>query len=138
MTAFRSWMKGSLSLFHLHVISVLEAGGPLPMSRLADMLDVSVASATGIVSRMEDRNLVERHHDDDDRRVVLVIPTETGLSVFQAMTEQRRERLGALLARLPDGGLAALLTGLRAVGRARREALQAEAEQTASAENDPA
>jgi DNA-binding MarR family transcriptional regulator len=46
--AFRSWLKGSLSLIHLHVLTVLEADGPLPMSRLAETLDVSVASAAGI------------------------------------------------------------------------------------------
>jgi DNA-binding MarR family transcriptional regulator len=125
MSAFRSWMKGSLSLFHLHVISVLEAGGPLPMSLLADMLDVSVASATGIVSRMEERHLVERQHDRADRRVVLVVPTEAGLAVFRTVTEQRRERLRSLLGRLSDAELEGLRTGLRGV-RAARESLQAE------------
>ena len=74
MNVFRSWLKGSLSLIHLHVLTVLEADGPLPMSQLADTLDVSVASATGIVSRMEERGLVERQHDETDRRVVLVRP----------------------------------------------------------------
>ena len=125
MTAFRSWLKGSLSLIHLHVISALEADGPLPMSRLADMLDVSVASATGIVTRMEERSLVERRHDREDRRVVLVVPTETGIAVFRTMTELRRDRLKAMLAKLTDDELTALKTGLRAVHRA-REALHAE------------
>jgi hypothetical protein len=60
MQVFRSWLKGSLSLIHLHVLTVLETRGPLPMSKLADTLDVSVATATGIVSRMEERSLVER------------------------------------------------------------------------------
>jgi DNA-binding MarR family transcriptional regulator len=127
ITAIRSWLKGSLSLIHLHVLSAIEADGPQPMSRLADMLDVSVASATGIVSRMEERHLVERQHDRDDRRVVLVIPTEAGLAVFRTMTEQRREKLRDLLGRLSDDELAALRTGLRAV-RAARESLHAEAE----------
>ncbi|HEY7969379.1 MAG TPA: hypothetical protein VID95_05235, partial [Candidatus Limnocylindrales bacterium] len=36
MQVFRSWLKGSLSLIHLHVLTVLEMGGPLPMSKLAD------------------------------------------------------------------------------------------------------
>ena len=125
MQVFRSWLKGSLSLIHLHVLTVLEMGGPLPMSRLADTLDVSVASATGIVSRMEERSLVEREHDDEDRRVVLVIPTETGLAVFRDMMEQRREHLVGLLSRLDDGDLQAFLRGLRAV-RAAREAVVAE------------
>ena len=125
MQVFRSWLKGSLSLIHLHVLTVLEMGGPLPMSKLADTLDVSVASATGIVGRMEERSLVERQHDREDRRVVLVIPTETGLAVFRDMMEQRREHLVGLLSRLDDDDLQAFLRGLRAV-RVAREAVHAE------------
>jgi DNA-binding MarR family transcriptional regulator len=129
---FRSWLKGSLSLIHLHVLTVLEMGGPLPMSKLADTLDVSVASATGIVSRMEERTLVERQHDRDDRRVVLVIPTETGLAVFRDMMEQRQEHLATLLAKLADDDLRAFLQGLRAV-RAAREELHAQSATTSPA-----
>jgi DNA-binding MarR family transcriptional regulator len=139
MQVFRSWLKGSLSLIHLHVLTVLEMGGPLPMSKLADTLDVSVASTTGIVSRMEERSLVERQHDSEDRRVVLVIPTETGLAVFRDMMEQRREHLSQLLARLSDEELQAFLTGMRAV-RTAREAIHGERSATAhdqSAADDP-
>jgi DNA-binding MarR family transcriptional regulator len=125
ISAIRSWLKGSLSLIHLHVLSAIEADGPQPMSKLADMLDVSVASATGIVSRMEERHLVERQHDREDRRVVLVVPTEAGLSVFRTMNEQRRDRLRLLLGRLTDDELEGLRTGLRAI-RVAREALHAE------------
>jgi len=121
MHVFRSWLKGSLSLIHLHVLTVLEMGGPLPMSKLADTLDVSVASATGIVSRMEERSLVERQHDAGDRRVVLVVPTQTGLAVFRDMMEERRDHLTGLLTRLDDDELQAFLTGLRAVRAAREE-----------------
>jgi DNA-binding MarR family transcriptional regulator len=130
---FRSWLKGSLSLIHLHVLTVLEMGGPLPMSKLADTLDVSVASATGIVSRMEERTLVERQHDSDDRRVVLVIPTETGLAVFRDMMEQRQEHLAVLLGKLADDDLRAFLQGLRAV-KAAREELHAQSATTSTEE----
>src|SRR3954452_12027084 len=119
MLAFRSWLKGSLSLIHLHVLTVLEADGPLPMSRLADMLDVSVASTTGIVGRMEERGLVERSHGETDRRVVLVKPTPAGIAIFRDMTEHRRQQLTALYTRLTDDELTALLTGLRAMRNAR-------------------
>ena len=80
---FRHWLRGSLSLVHLHVLTVLEDDGPLPMSKLADALDVSVASATGIVDRMEQRGLVERTREPDDRRVILVHATEAGDAVFR-------------------------------------------------------
>ena len=39
------------------------------MSQLAEALDVSQASATGIVDRMEQRGLVSRQRNDEDRRV---------------------------------------------------------------------
>lgn len=119
---FRTWLKGSLSLIHLHVLTVLEAMGPMPMSRLADTLDVSVASATGIITRMEERGLVERRHHDEDRRVVLVQPTDAGLAVFRDMMAARREHLTSVLAGLSDAELESFLVGLRAV-RAARTAL---------------
>ena len=125
MNVFRSWLKGSLSLIHLHVLTVLEADGPLPMSHLAETLDVSVASTTGIVGRMEERGLVERSHGETDRRVVLVRPTEAGIAIFRDMTEHRRKSLTHLFTRLTDEELMALLTGLRAM-RAARIALHVE------------
>jgi DNA-binding MarR family transcriptional regulator len=125
MMAFRSWLKGSLSLIHLHVLTILEADGPIPMSRLADTLDVSVASTTGIVGRMEERGLVERSHGEADRRVVLVQATAAGTAVFRDMTEQRRQSLAHLFTRLTDEELTALLIGLRAM-RAARVALHVE------------
>ena len=125
MMVFRSWLKGSLSLIHLHVLSILEADGPLPMSRLADTLDVSVASMTGIIGRMEERGLVERVHDEDDRRVVIVRPTTTGTAVFRDMADERRSRLTLLLGRLSEDELTSLRTGLRAM-RAARQALHIE------------
>ena len=44
----------------------------MPMSRLAEMLDVSLSNATGLIDRMEERGFVERIRVPDDRRVVLV------------------------------------------------------------------
>jgi DNA-binding MarR family transcriptional regulator len=125
MKAFRSWLKGSLSLIHLHVLTIIEAEGPIPMSRLAETLDVSVASTTGIVGRMEERELVERSHGEIDRRVVLVQATAAGKAIFRDMTEHRRQHLAAVFARLTDEELAALLTGIRAM-HAARLALHAE------------
>jgi DNA-binding MarR family transcriptional regulator len=121
MGVFRTWLRGSLSLVHLHVLTVLETGGPIPMGKLADALDVSVASATGIVDRMEQRGLVERRDDEFDRRLVLVQTTDSGLLVFRMFDEQRQAALRGLIDRLTDEEQTALLTGLRAVRRAREE-----------------
>ena len=127
ITAFRRLHQNAFSLLHLNVISILDVDGPLPMSRLAEALDVSVASATGIVDRMEKRGLVERRHDEADRRRVLVHPTKRAGAVFERINERRREGLGRLLDRLSDDELQALLVGHRAL-RAGRTAMAAEQE----------
>jgi DNA-binding MarR family transcriptional regulator len=119
MSAFKSFLSGSLSLIHIHVLTILEVEGPLSMGRLAEELDVSVASATGIVGRMEQRRLVERRHDEADRRVVVVHPTRVGGEVFARLRRHRRNRLKKLLGQLTDTELTAFLTGLRAMRRAR-------------------
>jgi DNA-binding MarR family transcriptional regulator len=127
IAAFRHWHRDSFSLIHLNVLTILESDGPLSMSRLAEALDVSVASATGIVDRMETRGLVERRRDTDDRRVVVVHPTDRGLGVFALIDERRRTGLAGLLERLSDDDLAALLRGHRAL-RAARSAAKSDAE----------
>ena len=117
---FRNWHRGALSLIQLNVVAVLEAEGPLPMSRLADELDVSVASATGIVDRMERRGLVQRRHATDDRRVVAVHLTEQSAGVFRDIAARRREHLARMLGELTEEELAGFLRGIRAIRAARQ------------------
>lgn len=119
IAAFGRWHHGAISLVHLNVLILLEAEGPLPMGRLAAALDVSVASATGIVDRMEKRGLVERRHDATDRRLVLVHPAPGARDVFGDIDGRRRAGLAKLLDRLTDEELAALLRGHRALRAAR-------------------
>ena len=116
---FKRMHKGALSLVHLNVLVELEASGPMSMGRLAEALEVSVASATGIVERMEHRGLVERRHDEEDRRVVLVHPTPLAATVFAAIQQRRREGLGKLIHELSDRQLVGLVSGHRAMRRAR-------------------
>jgi DNA-binding MarR family transcriptional regulator len=125
LTAFQRWHQGELSLTHLNVLTLLEAAGPQSMGRLADSLDVSEASMTGIIDRMEKRELVVRQRDAADRRVVLVVPAEGGAKVFGEIDQRRRKGLAKLLDQLSDEQLEGLLDGHRAL-RAARHALAQE------------
>jgi DNA-binding MarR family transcriptional regulator len=111
MRHLRKWPGGALSLVHLQVLFTLANDGPLPMRRLAEAMDVSQASATGIIDRMEQRGLVERLRDDEDRRVV-------------RLAAERRERVAKILEELDESELQGLLAGLRGLRRG-REALHA-------------
>jgi MarR family 2-MHQ and catechol resistance regulon transcriptional repressor len=113
--AFKTWHRHALSLVHLNVLFELESEGPLSMRRLAEAMDVSDASATGIVDRMEKRGLVERRHDAEDRRVVLVDIADAGRRIFGDMADRRRELLANLLGQLNDTEMSALLIGMRAI-----------------------
>jgi DNA-binding MarR family transcriptional regulator len=122
---FKTWHRHALSLVHLNVLTALEAEGPLPMRRLAEAMDVSDASATGIVDRMEKRGFVERRHATGDRRVVLVYPTEAGGRIFSDMADRRRDALSKVLTELRAEEMAALLVGMRALHAARRRVIAA-------------
>lgn len=74
-------MRLGISMTHFHVLTLLRHHDAMPMGRLAEILDASMSSATGIIDRMEERGLVERVRVPDDRRIVLVRPTQAGLDL---------------------------------------------------------
>jgi DNA-binding MarR family transcriptional regulator len=121
IAAFQRWNQGQISLVHLNVLMLLEANGPTSMSRLAEALDISVASITGVVDRMETRGLVERRRDADDRRVILVSPAEGSRRLFADIDARRRAGLTALLRGLTEDELRGLLAGHRALHSARAD-----------------
>src|ERR1041384_4328843 len=65
-------VKAGISMTHLHILWVLEHHGDLPMSRLAELLDVSLSNATGLIDRMAERGLVDRVRVPTDPRIVIV------------------------------------------------------------------
>jgi DNA-binding MarR family transcriptional regulator len=115
-------VKLGISMTHLHALTMLQHHGPLTMSRLAEMLDVSLSNATGIVDRLEDRGFVERVRVKDDRRIVMVQPTTAADVVREQLDVLRSDMVDEALARLDDQRLAVVEAGLRAF----RDALQAE------------
>jgi DNA-binding MarR family transcriptional regulator len=135
MRFMRRWPGGPLSLVHLHVLAILEIDGPLPMRGVAETLDVSQASATGIVDRMEQRGLVERRRDPVDRRVIRVALTETGRQLIDGIAAERKEHLARILDELTDEELEGFLRGSRAL-RLARERLHAASADPATAPGD--
>ena len=115
MRHMRHWPGGALSLVHLNVLAVLDIDGPLPMRGLAETLDVSQASATGIIDRMEQRGLVERARDVEDRRVVLARMTDEGRAAIAEHDGWRVELVEQLLEPLPTDQLLAVAAGVRRI-----------------------
>ena len=93
-------VKAGISMTHLHILWVLEHHGELPMSRLAELLDVSLSNATGLIDRMEERGLVERVRVPDDRRVVIVRASSQGAQMRDEIEALKQDRMRSILSRL--------------------------------------
>ena len=115
-------VRTGASMAQMHVLWLLEHQGSMPMSRLADLLDISLSNATGLVDRMAERGLVERTRVPDDRRLVFVRPAEAGRQMLEENEGMKRDRLRAALERLDERQLARALTTFRDF----RAAVQAE------------
>src|SRR5215207_10054891 len=90
-------VKAGISMTHLHILWVLEHHGDLPMSRLADLLDVSLSNATGLIDRMEERGLIERIRVPDDRRVVIVRTSPEGERLRDEIEALKQDRMRSIL-----------------------------------------
>ncbi len=89
-----------ISMTHFHVLTLLRHHDAMPMGRLAEILDASMSSATGIIDRMEERGLVTRERVTSDRRVVLVRPTQTGLDLVDEAEIMKSDTIRLALERL--------------------------------------
>lgn len=103
--------KLGISMSQLHILFTIERHGEMTMTRLADMLDVSLSNATGLVDRLEERGYLVRDRIPTDRRVVLVRLAPAGEQMLREVDALSEELLRSVLDRLPSNQL-------RAVGHA--------------------
>lgn len=110
-----------ISMTQLHVMHMLERHGELPMSRLAEMLDISMSAVTGLVDRMEERGFVERVRVPEDRRIVLARVTASGRQMLDGVELVRTELIERVLDELDPSQMAAVASAVTSI----RTALQA-------------
>jgi MarR family transcriptional regulator, organic hydroperoxide resistance regulator len=85
-----------LSPPQLNVIRMLEPGVALPMSALAEALYCDPSNITGIVDRLEVRELIERQSDPGDRRVKRIVITRKGARLRERVLGRLYEPPAAL------------------------------------------
>jgi DNA-binding MarR family transcriptional regulator len=112
-------LKLGLSMAQINILYTLKRCGEMPMSRLAEMLNVSLSNATGLIDRIEERGFVERTRVPEDRRIVLIRVTPAGEQMLRELDVLSDELLRSVLGRLSRTELAALATAFASI----REAL---------------
>jgi DNA-binding MarR family transcriptional regulator len=93
-------VKSGISMTHLHILWLLEHHGDITMGRLAELVDVSLSNASGLIDRMEERGLVERIRVPDDRRVVLVRASAEGERMRDEIEAIKQDQMRAILGNL--------------------------------------
>lgn len=85
--------------------------------QLAQLLDVCLATMSGIVERLETQHMVKRVPDPHDQRVRRVLATSLGRGTIRKLMSSHQELEYAQLGKLALADLAALVQGVRAVAK---------------------
>jgi DNA-binding MarR family transcriptional regulator len=104
-------LRLGVSMAQVHILYTLQRTGEMTMSHLADVLNVSLSNATGLIDRLEERGFIERSRVPTDRRIVLVRLTASGEALLGEVDALSDKLLRSVLGRLSA-------TQLRGVGQA--------------------
>ena len=73
----------NVSAAQINCLIALHENGPLPPSQIARYIMVNSSTVTGIIDRLENKDLVKRSRISKDRRVVTVELTRAGQSLAE-------------------------------------------------------
>jgi DNA-binding MarR family transcriptional regulator len=93
----KEWLRLDLTMPQLKVVLLLFISGPSRMSEIASALGVSLATATGVVDRLVERDILTREGDPGDRRVVLCRLSEKGEEMMSGLWQLSQDRAGELM-----------------------------------------
>ncbi|MFO7556989.1 MAG: MarR family transcriptional regulator [Desulfobacterales bacterium] len=95
-----------ISAAQLNCILTLYEYGPLPPSKIADHMMVKSSTVTGVVDRLEKKNLAERMRNSPDRRVITIQLTEEGKELAENAPPPIQQKI---------------IDGLKNIGNAKKE-----------------
>ncbi len=101
-----------LTLQQLRVMHILYCDGPTRVSTLAQRLQVSTPTVTGILDRLVHRGMTTRDDDPSDRRVVLNLLTDNGVKVIEQLHPIKIDHLNGLVARFNSEERQVIANGL--------------------------
>ncbi|OUC11799.1 MAG: hypothetical protein B0A82_26100 [Alkalinema sp. CACIAM 70d] len=101
-----------LSVPQFRLLAYLEQQPGTNLSKVAEYLDVTRATASATIERLVQSGYVDRSVDPQERRYVRLHLTDHGLQELEAMRQMIRNQLAALLTSLPPEQLASIETSL--------------------------
>jgi len=112
-TDIASWCAVDLTMPQLKTLLLADSPAGVSHGEIARGLGVGVSTVTGIVDRLVEHGLVERHTAPEDRRLSRVRITPAGGDLLDRLWASRAERLGQIIAELSPDDRAALHSALQ-------------------------
>ena len=111
-------LRLGVSMAQLHIMFTLQRNGEMTMSQLAEVLNVSLSNATGLIDRLEERGYIARERVSTDRRVVLVRVTPAGEKMLDEVDALSDALLRSVLERIPAPQLKVVARAIAALREA--------------------
>jgi DNA-binding MarR family transcriptional regulator len=124
--SMESWLHLDLTAAQVKTLAVLRADEPMTIGQIADVLGITLPTASHLVDKLVRAGFAERSDDPLDRRRAVVRPSERGADLMRSLREFNRSYLTACLAGMRDADIAALMQGMTALADA-AEALKRDA-----------
>jgi len=104
-TVPRELLELDMTMPQLKILFLLFMNGPMRMGALALDLNVTLATATGLIDRLVERGMVAREGQPDDRRVVICRLSDEGHKTISRIWETARNNSRRLLENLDTSSL---------------------------------
>lgn len=92
--------KGHITLPQYLALELLRSKGRMKMKEMADGMNISLPSATGLADRLLSLQLINREYDESDRRVVYLTLTSKGKNMIDGVKKVRRDAIKDLFGTL--------------------------------------
>jgi DNA-binding MarR family transcriptional regulator len=96
-------LRRSEFMFLAALIHNIAPGSPgIKASDLSSLLEITPGAVSHVLNELEKNGYVDRISDPSDRRIVLIHPTECGLSILKEANEELMEGLNGLVTYLGE------------------------------------
>ena len=116
VTSEPGWMEIDLTLPQFRTLLVLAEEGPLVIGQIAQRLGIGLSTGGHLVDRLVQAGLAERAEDPEDRRRTVARLTSKGEDLYVRLLN-RTQHMQALIKKMREDDLTALLQGIRALRR---------------------
>jgi DNA-binding MarR family transcriptional regulator len=104
--------KYQITSAQLNCLLALYENGPLPPSQIAKHMMVKSSTVTGVIDRLEQKELVNRARNSPDRRIITIQLTETGRAMAESAPPPIQQRVIDGLRRLSPRQVNQIIVGL--------------------------